>query len=388
MSRQILHIVLNNFTNDSRVLRECKALAAAGYKVQVFALHESGLALTEASPTYNLRRFALATRGLPKSFFWQTFKYAECVWKMVWQGRKLRPVLVHAHDRNALPIGFLVSRLAGAKLIYDSHELWGHTAHTAKRPGFFNRMAAAMERFAARKAQGVITVSDSIVRHMQDNMGLEDITLVRNLPYLKRREAYPRDTSPLRLDLGIDPEKIVLLYQGVVSRHRGLELIVRAAEFLSEQFTVVVLGNGVIVPELKELARSLGPEERVKFHSAVSPESLIEYSSGADLGFSLTEDTCLNNRYSLPNKLFEYLQAGLPVIVSNLPEMKSVVEANGVGLVLPNWDPQAAAQAINKLADRDRISEYNNNVLAASQNFCWDKEQKKLIELYTRALAG
>lgn len=382
----VLHVVLNSFTNDSRVLRECKTLTDAGYYVRVFSLHDKGLAIRETTDTYDLTRFALRTRSWPKTFFWQTFKYFECVCKMVRKGRRLRPLLVHAHDRDALPIGYLIAKLTRCKLIYDAHELWGHTAHAAKRPALVNKMAAKMERFIARRADGVITASQPTARHMEKSFGFEGIILLRNLPYYRVREEYSRDDSPLRQSLGINPEKIILLYQGVVSPYRGLEPLIKAAKFLIDKFVVVILGNGPLVPHLKQLALDLDITEKVFFHPAVSPEELAPYTAGADLGISLIEDICLSYRYCLPNKLFEYMQAGFPVIVSNLPEMRKVVEDHKVGLVLDSWDPKSVANAINGFWGQDSYYIYSKNAVRAAKLFNWEIEESKLKDLYARIL--
>lgn len=386
MSDVVLHIVLNSFTNDSRVLRECKTLTDAGYHVQVFSLHEKGLALTESTDTYDLTRFALRTRSWPKTFFWQIFKYCECVWKMVWKGRRLRPILVQAHDRDALPIGYLIAKLTRCKLVYDAHELWGHTAHAAKRPALVKKMAAKMERFIARRAAGVITASQSTARHMEKSFGFEGIILLRNLPYYRVREEYSRDGSPLRKNLGIKPDKVILLYQGVVSPYRGLEPLIKAARFLSDKFVVVILGNGPLVPHLKQMASDLGLTEQVLFHPAVPPSDLVPFTAGADIGISLIEDICLSYHYCLPNKLFEYMQAGFPVIVSNLPEMRKVVEEHKVGLVLDSWDPESIASAINGFWGKDTYYMYSRNAIKAAKLFSWEIDESKLKDLYARIL--
>ncbi|HPZ21863.1 MAG TPA: glycosyltransferase family 4 protein [Bacillota bacterium] len=387
MADTVLHIVLNSFTNDSRVLRECRTLTAAGYQVHVFSLHETGLPLKETRDTHELTRFALRTRSLPKSFFWQLFKYLECVWKMVQKGRLLRPVLVHAHDRDALPIGYMIAKLARSKLVYDAHELWGHTAHAAKRPANVKKLAAKMERFIARRAAGVITVTQPIAQYMEESFGIEGVVLLRNLPYYRAREEFSRDASPLRRDLGIAPDKIILLYQGVISPHRGLELMVKATRYLRDEFVIVILGNGILVPHLKELAADLGVAARVYFHPAVSPSDLAPYTAGGDIGISIIEDVCLSYHYCLPNKVFEYMQAGLPVVVSNLPEMRKVVEEYKVGLVLASWDPELIANELNVFLEKDLYRIYSENTGKAASLFCWEREEGKLIDLYVNILA-
>lgn len=387
MPNTVLHIVLNSFTNDSRVLRECKTLTDAGYQVQVFSLHEKGLPLKETTDTHELTRFHLRTKSWPKKLVWQMFKYFECVWKMVWKGRKLRPILVHAHDRDALPIGYLITKLTKCKLVYDAHELWGHTAHIAKRPAIVKRTVAKMERFIARRAAGVITASQPTAKHMEKSFGFEGIVLLRNLPTYRAREEFSRDASPLRKDLGINADKVILLYQGVVSSYRGLEPLVKASRYLSDKFVIVILGNGLLVPHLKELATDLGVEAKVYFHPAVPPSDLAPYTAGGDIGVSLIEDVCLSYHYCLPNKLFEYMQAGFPVIVSNLPEMRKVVEEHKVGLVLDSWDPEIISSEINAFWGHDLYRTYSENAVKAARIFCWEREENKLTELYARIFA-
>src|SRR5215471_6028447 len=139
-----LVLVLNNFTHDSRVLRQVEALGKRGYRVCVFALHDGCLLIQEQTTGYLVRRFKLATRSWQKNKLVQVIKYAECIVRMTCAGVGLSPRLVQANDLDTLPIGFMVAKLARAKLIYDSHELWSDPAGKANLPSWLFRIAIGL----------------------------------------------------------------------------------------------------------------------------------------------------------------------------------------------------------------------------------------------------
>lgn len=385
----ILQIVLNNFQNDNRVLRAAKASVEAGTSCTVYALHESDLLVHEQVGEVAIRRFALTTRSWPKKRIVQCFKYIELLFRMCAAGRRFRPAVIHAHDLSGLPIGYLISCLTGGKLIYDSHELWSGASHQSALPNWLYRLALNAEKWLAQKARASITVCDGIALEMQKQLKIPLPLVIRNIPDFSS-QPQPLEASENRLctSLGLPDSVSILLYQGVVSVGRGLPLLIEAMQQLHDtQAVLVFLGNGPMVAQLKTQVQGLGLSQRIYFHPAVPPTELAQWTRCATIGISPIEAMCQSYYYCLPNKLFEFIQAGLPVVVSDLPEMANLVRRHGVGECFPEGDSHALAQTLDRiLASPSLLEKYRQAAQDASQILTWQVEKQSLLGLYSDLL--
>lgn len=379
---------MNEFTNDARVLRASKLGMEMGSDVYIFALHRTGLLERETCNNIAVRRFRLLTRPLSKAKPVQLIKYLEAIIRMVLAGIKLRPDLVHANDLSALPIGYLVAKFTGAKLLYDSHELWFGAQHRANFPRWMYNLGLAMERVLAKRADAVVTVSESIAEEMHRKMGIPKPQVIRNTPDWPKSTAV-NSPGRLRVELGISHDIPILLYQGGIAKGRGLELLVQALTYLKNSDAVLVfLGNGPLVEVLKQTAKDAGIEQRVLFHPAVPPHDLPLYTVDATLGLSPIEGMCLNHRLCLPNKLFEYIQAGVPVVATDFPELRRTICSLGIGELFPDGSAVELARVIDGiLADPVKLERYKRNAQQAAPQCSWEVEKKKLMEIY-RILLG
>jgi len=353
----------------------------------VFALHTNGLAEEEYVKGIRIRRFRLRTRAWPKRKPIQLIKYIEAIVRMIRMGLLMRPDLVHANDLSALPIGYLISRLVGAKLIYDSHELWADPSHRVQFPRWMFKVGLAIERYLARKAKSVITVSDSIAEHMASHMMIDRPIVIRNLPK-KNSMIKSNSLGPLRKTLRIPKDVPILLYQGGISRGRGLKILIEAINLIKHPTAVLVfLGNGELVEELKKKVELLKLKNKVFFHSAVPPFELHKWTRDATIGIHPMRGSCLNHKYALPNKVFEYIQVALPILVTDLPEMKKIVELYGVGEVFPDGDAVALAKKIDKLLfNKDLLFKYRSAAIKAAKELNWESEKNKLISIYKKLI--
>ncbi len=386
--QQVLMLVLNPFTNDARVSKEAKSLVDSGLRVTVFALHEADLPESEFLDGTDVRRFRLRTRSWSKRRPVQLVKFIECASRMIATGTRQRPWVVHAHDVNTLPIGAAIAKLSGASLFYDSHELWADNIHQLQFPRWVCNAVNWGEGLLARRAASVFTVCDSIAEHMSRGLGIARPSVIRNLPSPVEKEPWQACASHrLRTALGIASEVPIALYQGLIGPMRGLETLIRAMASVPPPAVAVLLGNGpdIYVQALREQISSLGLSSRVLMHPAVPLTSLFEYTSDATIGISAAEDVCLSQRYCLPNKLFEYLQAGLPVLITDLPEMAAIVRAHGVGRTFPSGNSQQMAAALREmLQDHTDLSAMRRRAHSASTELHWGKEQRVLLDAYSR----
>ena len=223
---------------------------------------------------------------------------------------------------------------------------------------------------------------------MENNIGkIKRPEIIRNLPYRKTLNARFKN---LRQELQISSNTPIILYQGSISYGRGLKVLVSAMERITHPSAVLVLlGNGILSSELKKLAEAKHVLHRVYFHSAVMPDILPEWTSEATLGISSIEPICLSYKLCLPNKLFEYIQAGLPVIVSNLPEMEKTVKENNIGEIFESGNTEDLAEKIDNILNNPHLlAKYQKMVKKAAQKFCWEKEKIRLMNIYENCLNG
>jgi glycosyltransferase involved in cell wall biosynthesis len=373
--RPVCMLLHKTVVHDSRVRREAAALAASGRRVVVLELDRDargtldGFERRSAAPAPWVRR--VLPFQLYRAVFLATF---------VREIARLRPGVVHAHDAAMLLPGLLGARLVGARLVYDSHELATGVPYRDRRWGAF---VALVERLAVPRADAVITVTGGIAERLRDHYGLaETPAVVRNVCALEA--GAPDGTLRARLGIGDAP---LVLHQGAAAPERGCETLVRAIALVPEA-QLVFLGTGEpgFDAALAELAAGLGVRERVHLCASIPLEELLSRTAEADVGVTLLQDTCENHRLALPNKLFEYVAAGVPVVASDLPELRRAMAELGAGRVVDAGSPEAVAAALRAaLAERG-----GEAVRAASERarslLSWEHERERLLAVYERAL--
>jgi glycosyltransferase involved in cell wall biosynthesis len=347
-----------------------------GFAVSVFALSAPGFPDKTCDRGIQIRRFSLATRSWPKTKIVQLIKYVEVLFRMFFAGALFRPLIVHAHDVDALPIGYLIASITKAKLIYDAHEIWADPAHAQAMPKWLAKGIVIIERIFARRADECITVSESIAQHMATHQQIRTPVVIRNVP-----EPWP-DKPPhkLRTALGIPDNKVVILYQGNIGGE-GVKILAHAFRQVQGDAVLVFLGDGPAVPHLQ--ADLADMKSQVRFHPLVSSEELPSFTSDADIGVHPMAGGCLNHLWALPNKLFEYIQGGLAVATSELPEMANVIRRHGIGLTFPPGDVDGLAQCLQILINDSNLrNNYRQAAREAAKQLNWAIERENLKAVY------
>lgn len=372
---KILNIVLNNFVNDSRVLKTAKTLHNHGHYVDILALHKDGLAKTEVTDGVAVTRLKLVTKNWSKSKAIQLIKYLEFVLRALIKYRNEYDV-VHCNDLNALPIGYLIKKLSkrNVKIVYDAHEY--ETERDGMNP-FVKKVLKFFEKHLIRHADMVICVSNEIANCYVTDYGIEKPELVLNCPNLSEQ---PKQDL-FREALNIRSDQKIFLYQGGLKSGRGIELLLEAFSQLEEDNNVLIfMGFGPLEKLVKEQSKSYST---IFFQPAVTQDVLLNFTSSADYGILFYEDNCLNHRYCSPNKMFEYLMAGLPVLTSNLYEMKRLVESENIGIVAQENTIYGFKKAVEASLSQD-YDFIQNNVYKTRKKFCWEEQEKVLLELYEK----
>lgn len=295
--------------------------------------------------------------------------------------------IYHAHDFSALPACYIAARLRRKPLIFHAHELPLSELDFPQRRWLRILLTPFLTHMIA-SCDGGIGASPYYEQVLRERYHLSKVTLLLNVPPYLLVEKNDR----LRQRLGLDPSVRIVLYQGNIQPDRRLDILVRAAAFLEDDIVVVMLGRGIepTISEIKALITSEGVADRVKILPPVPYEELLDWTASADLGLTLIPpDGTLNMRTCLPNKLFEYLMAGLPVLTSPMEAVAPLVTSYDVGQVLPSLTPADLGAAINAiLRDATGLARMRLNALHAAQSeFNWEKESLSLIQLYQNILA-
>lgn len=369
---KIVNLVLNNFIQDSRVLKTSRSLINMGFDVKVVALHDSNLPIFEQFEGINIHRIPLKSRSWSKIKFIQFFKLFELIIRFISKYRSVS--VLHCNDLSALLIGFL-TKLTNTKLkiVYDSHEFAINDKPNQAK--YSIKINYFLEKFLIRFADVVIVVSESIAIEYSRLYKIPTPHIVLNCPIFKEQEK----NNLFREKFNLRNDQIIFLYQGVLSRGRGLEILLQAfKDFNSEEYVLVCMGYGPLENFVQEEAEKY---PNIFFQPAVSPDLLLKYTSSADFGISFIEDACLSYRYCLPNKMFEYLMAGLPIITSNLYEMKHFVETEGVGIVAKENTVQGFINAVEVSLEQD-YQAIQRNVYKTRKKYCWEEQELVLDKVF------
>jgi glycosyltransferase involved in cell wall biosynthesis len=285
-----------------------------------------------------------------------------------------------ANDLDTLLPNYLVSKVKGLPLVYDSHEYFTGVPELQKKP-FIRWVWKSIERAVFPKLKYVITVSDSIADQYEVEYGISPLT-VRNCSRMTN------SINPMsRNEIGVPPDHLLLVLQGTginVSRG-GEELIDAIAK--TQKVTLLIIGSGDALDTLKLKVKGLKIDDRVLFIETLPWNELMRYTKAADAGLSLDKNNNLNYAFSLPNKLFDYLSAGIPVIAGDLPEVSRIISENSCGIIIPEVTPAKISGALNELLNNpEKLALLKINAAAASEKLNWETESEILIKLYKKVL--
>jgi glycosyltransferase involved in cell wall biosynthesis len=376
------------FERDSRVEREARSLVGAGYEVEVIALAREGLAERETRDGYAIRRvpaegsLARTFRGVFEAPLGPiarlAFRGAAMFRMRTWArragdaGAERPAALLIGHDLDALPAAVRAKGSLGAPLIYDAHELFPDMT-AAGRPQYELRGWIRHEARMIKHADAVFAVTPSRARVMAERFGIPAPRVIRNMPDTGGAE---QPASDLRE--GVPDASRVVFYSGNMQPARGLEQAIIALADL-EGCVLVVMGSGDdgYVQRLRALAADAGVGDRIFFRDPVRPHEVVAVTASADVGVVLNRDVSLNNYFSLPNKVFEYIVAGLPVVTSDSPDMTELVRRYDVGETCDPDDPVDVARAVRAaLADSDRL---RANARRAAPELTWKRESEEFL---------
>lgn len=375
--KKVLAIVFNDLRNDNRVLNQAFSLASDGHDVTLMGIaRETSLPANEQvngvkiirkrmtdHPIYQIRKVRYI--ALLLSVCWQIVKESRSGYDVV-----------HCHDLRNVGFGVLLKLLSWHRttLIYDAHE---YETQRNGLHGWRQRYVKVQEWLLIRFCDRVVTVSETIAEEYARLYGIEKPVVVLNCPVLRSREIIRRNL--FRERFSIPASTRIFLYQGYLFPGRGVEVMLEAFDRLNlPNGALVFMGEGELADTIRRHPRY---GKSVFLHPFVSGDVLLDYTSSADFGLSFIEDISLSDRYCLPNKLFEYIAAGLPVISSGLPDLTRFITAHKVGVAAPSNDVAGFIQAFNNLPDLDSV-ELKQNISRTRASFNWGTQEQILFDLY------
>lgn len=375
---KIANVVLNDFTRDNRVLKVSTALVQAGHEVTVVGLHRAHLPRKEAHAAgFGVERVRIYVPGFR---ILGALKWAELTLRIALKYRKAD--VWHCNDAEAFGMGLLAKWLRPQlKLVYDCHEF---ESERNGKPQWLSRAVRSMEERYIHKAEEVIVVSPSIRAAYESrykSLGLRRISLVRNVPHARAHEAH---ATPLRTNLGLSEDAYVAIYQGALTINRGIETLLEMAPMLTgSNIHLVFMGYGMLEPQVLEVVEK---HPNVHFQAAVPYEDVPAYTGDADVGLVSVKPVCLSYLYCLPNKLFESIQAGIPVLVNDLPDCVSLIDTYGIGSRVDNDTPEGWYEALKTAASKSPAWKVQaiHGMRRAQEELNWESESQRLLSIYER----
>ena len=356
--KKIIISVTNDLSTDQRINKVANSLIDAGFSVFVLGtLSKTQINLSKRS--YAFHRFKMLFN---KGFLF----YFEFNLRLFYFLLFNKCDILLSNDLDTLCANFFISRLKKIKLIYDSHELFTEVPELLDRP-IVKSIWIYIERFLLKRINYAYAVSQSIADYYNKKYNL-NMLVISNFPVT--REKYSDHNAQ-------NFKKII--YQGAINKDRGVELMIGAMEYVDAKLYIV--GGGDLLHDMMNYVKEKKLNNKVIFTGKLDFEELNSITHTADLGLSFEADSCLAYRYSLPNKIFDYIHAGIPVLVSNLPEFRNIIEKYSVGFMLNSRDIQDVASQINQMISypKDR---WAYNLLRAKKDCCWENQEGKLLSLF------
>lgn len=361
--KKIFVAVTNDISTDYRVHKICNYLISKKYNVFVY-----GRILPNTIPVQRKYKIVRKTHLFNNNFLFYAEYNIRLFFFLIF--RKYDYIL--ANDLDTLPACFFVSKLKNIALVYDSHELFSESVELQGRKfvkGFWQKL----EDFFLPRIKNSYTVSQSIVDFYNDKYQ-NKMGLIRNIPLKKDVLKVQKVSFPTK--------NKTILYQGVLNPGRGIKPMIKALKYI-EDLDLIIIGYGKVEQELKNFVIKHQLNNRVYFLGRVDRDKLFNYTKQATLGMVLEEPLGLSFQFSLPNKLFDYIHAEIPIIAGRLPEISRIINDFKVGVLVDDYEPETIAKTIhNLLKDKTLLSKIKNNQQKAKEVLCWEIESKKLDKFF------
>lgn len=368
--KRVIVSVISDLVSDQRVDRVSSYLHENGFDVLLVGRRTKKSLPLEKRPYKTNRIRCYFSKGV--------LKYAEFNMKLFFKLVFKRTGILLSNDLDTLVPNYILSKLRRKKLFYDTHEYFTGMPELQNKP-VKKKIWKRVEKLILPKLEHIYTVSKSVADQYEKDYGIR-MKVVRNVPLLSGKS---ENTTEKNFPEG---KKILLLQGSGINKDRGAEELIQSMQLLPENFLLVLIGAGECWENLKKLCLSLGLKNKVRFIEKVPFTGLKKYTAQAWLGFSLDKPVSLNYRLSLPNKIFDYIHAGVPVLASEINEVKRILDTYQVGTTINEVTPQALATTILSIFNNGQQYEtWKQNTAKTAEELCWQKEQLVLKEIFEEA---
>ncbi|PWN68610.1 glycosyl transferase family 1 [Chryseobacterium phosphatilyticum] len=362
MKKKIIISAFSNLYTDQRIEKVCKTLFDNGYPIELIGNDWGGCEKMERP--YPFSRIHLSSASLKTAYF-------EFNWKLYHELKKKadKNTILHANDIDAILPNYLIAKKLDIPLVFDSHEIF--TEMPAIQNRFSQKFWRVIERSILPKIKFMMTESESYAEWFHEKYNVSSV-VVRNIPRKIPSIHHIPQNNPK-----------IILYQGAINQSRGIEKVIIAMHDI-EGAVLKIAGDGPKKKTYEDLVVQENLQDKVIFLGKLKPEVLREVTKTADLGFSLEENNGVSYYYSLPNKVCDYIQSRVPLVMINFPEMERIKRQFDVGEMITDHHPETIGKAIRKMLEKGRIH-YKSELDKAADVFCWEKEEMKILQLFEKA---
>lgn len=377
---KLLKLVPNDFSNANRDVRELTVAHNLGYEVVVMVKEGE----RDDYSQYPYQFIKVSTRPLAPLVNSAGINRVMSLFSWALKARRQHADVISCHDILCLSIGWLstLAMIHRPKLVYDSHEY--EYGRNAQRSFLMRWLIRLWEGFLIRRCSFMIVVNESIadmeckLHHLKNRP-----VVVRNIPSLWNVDEHEveRTRDEFLQEHRLPKETLILKYHGMITSGRGAEMCIKVVENIPNAILLFLgMSDKAYKEQLVKMVADRRLERKVIFHEAVPQEELWRYAGIADVGMCLIENVCSSYYYSLPNKLFEDIQAMVPVVGSDFPEIRAIVEGYNVGRCCSPEDEHEVVEAIKEILSKD----YRTQLIAAKKELCWEHESSVLEKAYSK----
>jgi len=344
----------------------CASLESEGYEVNLVGRKlKDSLPLDRSYHTYRMK--LLFNKG--------PLFFAEYNFRLFWFLVFKKMDVLHSNDLDTLLANFLVSKIKRKPIIYDSHEYYTGVPEIQNRK-FVKKVWTSIEKWIFPKLKYTFTVNDSIADLFEKDYKKRPL-VIRNIPNQQSELS-----TVTREELNLPKDKKILILQGAgINIDRGAEELLEAMTFL-DNYILLIVGSGDVIEDLNKRAQKEDLKDKVIFKGKLPYHKMMQYTRVADAGLTLDKDTNINYKFSLPNKVFDYIRAQTPVISSKIVEIEKVINKYQVGTIISSHEPLVIAETIDKYLNSVDQIDLKNKLRIASEQLSWENEVIKMLETY------
>ncbi|MDO9153496.1 MAG: glycosyltransferase [Paludibacter sp.] len=356
MSKRIIISVTSDLNTDQRVLKTAKTCYDNGFEVLLVGRWLKKTKFIDVP--FQIKHFRLFFNS-------SVLFYAEYNIRLFFLLLFSRADIFLSNDTDTLIANFLAAKIRQKKLVFDAHELFPEVPELAHRPAI-KKIWTKIEDYIFPHLKHTYTVCNSIAEYYKNKYGI-DMKVVRNVPYL----------SEFGEKKHINQGEKIILYQGALNVGRGLEWVLNAMPLI-ENAKLVIIGDGDISEKLKKITIDLNITDKVEFWGRIEGEKIRKFTPMANLGLCLLENKGLSYYYALPNRIFDFMHAGVPILATDFPEIRDVVVTHKTGKVIHQYEPEYLARIISEMLKNPISTEHFRSL---SKEFCWENDEKVILEI-------